>query len=178
MKRLLVLFGLGLALNLPAFAQRVRLTLDTSEAEASLAVLKSESAHVVPPTAGWEAIFATTPYRLLKSRETAFNNTQFEEEFRAYLTSQQTIAQAGELRDTLQVWQQAHLEAAAERVLSYLPDGALIKARVYPVIKPANNSFVWASADEPAIFLYLNPALNTKQFENKRMSGKSLTFEI
>jgi len=75
MKHLLVLFGLGLALNSPGFAQRVRLPLDTLEVEASLAVLKSESAHVVPSTVGCEAIFATTPYRLLKARETAFNNT-------------------------------------------------------------------------------------------------------
>jgi putative zinc-dependent peptidase DUF5700 len=70
------------------------------------------------------------------------------------------------LRHTLDKWKQADLQASARRVLSYLPDRAAIKAKVFPVIKPKTNSFVFESQTNPAIFLYLDPQESAAKFEN------------
>jgi hypothetical protein len=48
----------------------------------------------------------------------------------------------------------------AERILRYLPPSAVIRAKVYPVIKPGKNSFVWEASSNPAIFLYLDPQVS------------------
>ena len=50
--------------------------------------------------------------------------------------------------------------------LEYLPAGARIRAKIYPVIKPRDNSFVFEVKTEPAIFLYLDPTVAQKKFEN------------
>ena len=59
-----------------------------------------------------------------------------------------------------------HLVAAARRVLPYLPDEAVIDARVYLVIKPQKNSFVFEVSTDPAIFLYLDPEVTPAKFAN------------
>ncbi len=158
---------IALLAEAPTFAQRVQLTLDTSEADAALVILEKESAQLTPASADWESLFSTEPYRRLKAREAALNNTLTDDAFRLFLSSQDTIARTSDLRNTLRVWRQADLAALGERVLSYLPEGARISANVYPEIKPAKNSFVWGSENSRAIFLYLNPSLNRDQFENK-----------
>jgi hypothetical protein len=58
------------------------------------------------------------------------------------------------------------LRASADRVLAYLPATATIQAKVYPMIKPNNNSFVWGPPSDPAIFLYLDPGISGAKFEN------------
>jgi hypothetical protein len=56
--------------------------------------------------------------------------------------------------------------AAAERALAYLPKNASIRAKIYPVIKPQDNSFVFDIRNDPAIFVYLNPEMTAEQFDN------------
>jgi hypothetical protein len=50
--------------------------------------------------------------------------------------------------------------------LAYLPAGARIRGKIYPVIKPRDNSFVFEVKNDPAIFLYLDPKVNQAKFEN------------
>jgi len=58
------------------------------------------------------------------------------------------------------------MHALGVRVLAWLPDGASIRAQVFPEIKPKQNSFVWTKPDNgPAIFLYLERQTKAK-FEN------------
>jgi Putative zinc dependent peptidase (DUF5700) len=51
-------------------------------------------------------------------------------------------------------------------VLTYLPEQATIRAKVYPVIKPRTNSFAFEMETNPTIFLYLDPAESAAEFEN------------
>jgi hypothetical protein len=145
----------------------VQLALDSSEADAALFILQKESENVPVSAADWSVLFATAPYKHLKKREAAMHADFTDDTFRAFLSNRETIASAQDLKRTLQAWKQADLASIAERVLTYLPAGAQIHARVYPEIKPTKNSFVWGTGDEKAIVLYLNPALTRAQFENK-----------
>jgi hypothetical protein len=70
------------------------------------------------------------------------------------------------LRQTLNAWAKEDLVSGARHVLLYLPDEAFIRAKVYIVIKPQTNSFVWEVATDPAIFLYLDSDVTAAKFAN------------
>ena len=65
------------------------------------------------------------------------------EAFREFVLSPELATRRSELRRTLDAWKRADLGAAAERVLPYLPAEARVRAKVYPVVKPRDNSFVF-----------------------------------
>lgn len=150
-----------------ALAQRVQLTLDSSEAQAALAILAKESAHADVGPSNWSALFATRPYQSLKLREASVNSSFTDEAVKQFLSSEAVIAQTSRLAQTLQRWQSVDLAALGERVLPYLPAAARIEAKVYPEIKPDANSFIWGPENERAIFIYLDPSLTPQQLENK-----------
>jgi hypothetical protein len=89
-----------------------------------------------------------------------------EEEFKEFVLSPELAARAGELRRTLAEWTKADLAKTAQGVLEYLPAEAVIRAKVYPVIKPRSNSFVFEMETDPAIFLYVDAAMTQAQFRN------------
>jgi hypothetical protein len=144
---------LATLLACPVFAQptnRVNLKLDGSEAEAVLAILDKRADHEDVTDADWRKLFTTTPYRRLKQRETSMHRPFTDEEFMKFVAT--LDARRDELRQTLHQWQSADLQAAAQRPLGYLPPQASIRADVYPVIKPASNSFVFEAATAPPSF--------------------------
>ena len=59
-----------------------------------------------------------------------------------------------------------YLTRAARLALNYLPKDARINAKIYPVIKPRENSFVFDLKNDPAIFSYLDPTVSPQKFEN------------
>ena len=144
------------------FSAQVELSIDSSEAELALKIIRAQTA---TPEA-WQALLATAPYRQLKAREESMGRPFTDETFRTFLLSP-------EARDKEPVWEKALAEmkkteiaAIGNQVLEWLPEGATIHARVFPEIKPAHNSFVWsAKGNDTAIFLYLDQR-TTAQFEN------------
>jgi hypothetical protein len=144
----------------------IQLQLDTSEAEAVLAVLDRLRARHLVEEGTWAQVFSSEPYRRLKQRETHMQRAFTDSAFRRFVASPALLARADSLRRTLAAWSRADLAASARRVLAYLPDTARIRARVYPVIKPQSNSFVFEPATNAAIFLYLDPTVSAAQFEN------------
>jgi len=89
-----------------------------------------------------------------------------DDQFRRFVLSDSMARKAGALRRTLDDWRKADLAAAAARALAYLPEDARIRAKVFPVIKPQGNSFVFETDTDPAIFLYLDPKIPSAKFEN------------
>jgi hypothetical protein len=152
---------------------RIQLTLDTSEADQVLAILALRQAGKPVADAQWQKLFATAPYQRLKQREKKIGE-QFhdssrafsDEEFKKFVLSDDLLQRALRLRETLERWKQADLRGSAERVLAYLPEEAVVRAKVYPIIKPGVNSFVWEVATDPTIFLYLDPEVTREKFEN------------
>jgi hypothetical protein len=156
----------------PAGTTRVQLTLDTSEADQVLGILAARAAGKTIDDAQWQKLFATEPYVRLKQREADIaerykdRNALTDDEFKKFVLSDSLLARTGELRSTLERWKNANLQAAGENVLQYLPATAVIHAKVYPVIKPRSNSFVWETATNPTIFLYLDPDISAAEFTN------------
>lgn len=86
-----------------------------------------------------------------------------EAQFKAFVLTGELAARAAILRQTLARWKALDVGLAGRKALAYLPDGAKIQARIYPVIKPASNSFVF---EGNAIFLSLDPLKSPEKVQN------------
>jgi len=145
---------------------RVNVRLITDEAEAVLAILAKRKANEPVTDADWQRLFSTDGYIRLKKREASMKRAFDDADFRSFVMSDQTAERAQALADTLTRWKRADVTRAASLALAYLPEDAHISARIYPVIKPKANSFVFEVKTDPAIFLYLDPAVTQEKFEN------------
>lgn len=144
----------------------VNVRLVTDEAEAVLAILAKRKTNAPITEADWQKVFLSEGYVRLKKREAAMKRAFEDADFKAFVLADQTAERAPALTDTLAKWKHADVSAAARLALAYLPKEAHITAKIYPVIKPRPNSFVFEVTTDPAIFLYLDPAVTREQFEN------------
>jgi len=144
----------------------VALGLDTAEAVAVLGILERRAFGRAVSDSAWRALFATEGYTRLQAREASLHRDFSDSDFAGFVRSDSLARRAVELRRTLTAWEGMDVRAAAARALAYLPPDARIHATVYVVIKPRTNSFVFEVQTNPAIFLYLDPALTGPQFEN------------
>lgn len=140
--------------------------LVTDEAEAVLNILAKKQASQTITDADWRRVFQSEGYIRLKQRETAMQRSFEDSDFKAFVLSDKLLGQKQALEETLDRWKRADTNGAARRALDYLPKGARIKAKIYPVIKPRDNSFVFDVKTDPAIFLYLDPTVSREKFEN------------
>jgi len=168
MKRLIILLliicssaGLGVA-QTPAL--NVRIVSD--EADAVLAILAKRKANQPITDADWQRVFQSEGYIRLKQRETSMQRSFEDADFKTFALSDALAHRATALEDTLAKWKRADATRAARLALDYLPVNARITAKIYPVIKPRENSFVFDTQKDPAIFLYLDPQKTREQFEN------------
>ncbi len=90
-----------------------------------------------------------------------------DEDFKEFVVSDETVAKRTALAATLAEWKQTDVVRVAQRPLSYLPANATIRAKIYPVIKPRKNTFVFDLPNDPAVFLYLDPTKSRPIFENE-----------
>lgn len=153
--------------------ERIQLTLDTSETDQVLAILALRSQGKPIPDSEWQKLFATAPYQRLKQREKAIGEKFHDpsvaftdDDFKRFVLSDELLPHAAALSSALDRWNKADLRQDAGRVLAYLPADATLHAKVYPVIKPGTNSFVWDLSTDPTIFLYLDPEVSREKFEN------------
>jgi len=158
--------GLWVSAASAAASGRIELVLDVSQAESTLAIVGRQAAGETVAEAAWRELFATEPYVRLAKREASLGRLFTEAAFREFAGSPALAARLPELRRTLDAWRTADLASAAERVLPYLPAEARIRAKVYPVVKPRSNSFVFETTTDPAIFLYLDAQKSDAEFAN------------
>ena len=148
-------------------ANPVQVRFVTDEAEVALALASSLRAGREPPPEAWARLFATDGYRRLRRRETGMGRPFADSAFAAFLRSDSLLAAVPRLEETLARWRTANVEAAAGRALAYLPPGTVLRAAVYPMIKPRPNSFVWdVGTDSAAIFQHLDPTVTPAKMEN------------
>src|SRR5579885_1002090 len=140
--------------------------IDDGEARAALAILADEKAGRAATSDDWNQLFATAGYRRLKPREAQFKRAFSDDDFRKFLSDPKQIAMAGQLQATLSAWRAKDLSEMEARAQAYLPDGSGLRATIYPLVKPRTNSFVYQLDTDPAIMLYLDPAMTAAQFSN------------
>lgn len=145
---------------------QVNVTLVTDEADAVLQILAKQEANQTLSDADWQRLFSSEGYVRLKRREAAMQRSFTDEEFKTFVLSDKVLQEREALARTLEAWKTVKVTGAARRALTYLPKDAVIRAKIYPVIKPRENSFVFEVNTDPAIFLYLDPAKTKEQLEN------------
>jgi len=138
----------------------------SDEADAVLAILAMRDAKASVADSDWQRLFSTEGYRRLEKRERGMGRPFGEEDFRRFVLSEPLLARRNALAEALHRWETADATGAAARALAYLPAGAAIHATIYLVIKPKENSFVADLETDPAIFLWLDPAIPREKFEN------------
>jgi hypothetical protein len=144
----------------------VNVRLVTDEAEAVLAILAKRKTNQAVTEADWQRVFQSEGYVRLKQREISMQRSFEDADFKTFVLSDQLTARRQVLEETLGRWQHADITGAARLALAYLPKDAIVRAKIYPVIKPRENSFVFDVDGDPAIFLYLDPAMSRAKFEN------------
>jgi hypothetical protein len=144
-------------------AVNVRFVSD--EPRAVLAILDARAAHREITEEEWKRLFATEGYVRLQKREHSMHREFEDDAFRKFVMSDDLLAQRETLARRLEEWLKSDPNDAAAKALAYLPKGATIRAKVYPVIKPKQNSFVFEVDSDPAIFMYLGPDVPRAEFE-------------
>ena len=147
-------------------AQRVKVTIITDEADLVLKALDKLSSGKALSESDIKPIYESEGYRRLKAREHSLGRKFEDTDFRIFLENNQLAARRERLRKTLADWKRTDVEAIGRSVLEYLPASAEITAKIYPVIKPATNSFVFDLHNDPAIFLYLDENISREKFAN------------
>jgi putative zinc-dependent peptidase DUF5700 len=166
LRKFLCLAAVVLAFASGSRAQQLDVRLVTDEAEAVLAVLAKKKANEPITQADWTRVFSSEGYTRLKKRELSMQRPFEDAEFQKFVLSDDLSQRAAALEETLARWKHADVNRSAQLALAYLPAGARIRAKIYPVIKPRDNSFVFEVKTDPAIFLFLDPAVTQKKFEN------------
>ena len=155
-----------LSLLATASAQ-VNVRLVTDEAEAVLNVLAKRRANQSIDEADWQRIFQSEGYVRLKKREKSMQRSFEDADFKTYVLSDAMVQRGPALAEALARWKGADVTGGAARLaLAYLPRDAQIRAKIYPVIKPRTNTFVFEVKEDPAIFFYLNPEESREKFTN------------
>jgi hypothetical protein len=156
-------------LSVPSLADeagRIQIHTDFSEADAALGILDKRNASLPVADSDWQTLFVTEPYQRLKKREAAMHRDFTDDDFKKFILSDELLKQREALRRTVLEWKQADLLVAATRVLQYLPAESVIRTKVFALIKPSHNSFVFDMETDPAIFLYVDPSVSPADFEN------------
>jgi len=146
--------------------RKVSVSIISDQAEAVLRLLQKRADKEEIADSDWNRIFASEGYRRLKKREQSMSRPFEEAEFQRFVMSDDLLARREQLVETLRRWQAIDPSAAGDKALLYLPRRARITAKIYPVIKPRDNSFVFEVKTDPAIFLYLDPKVSPEKFEN------------
>jgi Putative zinc dependent peptidase (DUF5700) len=144
----------------------VDVRLVTDEAEAVLSILAKKNANQPITETDWQRVFTSEGYVRLKAREASMKRAFEDPDFKMFVLSDELAQRAQALEETLSRWRNADITGAARMALTYLPKAARIKAKIYPVIKPRENSFVFDVENDPAIFLYIDPTVTREKFEN------------
>lgn len=165
----LLLFAIVFTSNATAQSSsigRVNVRVVTDEAVAVLQILEKKEAGKQITEADWQNIFSSEGYVRLKQREHSLQRPFEDDDFKKFVLSDSLVKNRKALADTLADWKQTDVQKIASRPLAYLPSTAQIRASIYPVIKPRDNSFVFDLSGSPAVFLYLDPSKSRAVFEN------------
>lgn len=162
----LFIFGHIIVFSQTVSKSKVSVQIVTDEADTVLQILAKREAAQEITESDWQRVFSSEGYVRLKKRELSLSRPFEDSDFKIFVLSQNLLDRRKFLAETVARWKEINVYRPAELALAYLPPNAQIRAKVYPVIKPRENSFVFDIPDNPAIFFYLDPAQSKELFEN------------
>lgn len=165
-KFVLIVAALSTAIPLHSQQKPGDVQVIADQAEAVLSILNKRASGKPIADDDWQRLFTSEGYVRLKARETAMKRPLDEEAFRTFVVSSAVAERTSALQQTVDRWRRGDLSTAASMARAYLPAGSTMKAKIYPVIKPSTNSFVFDVRSDPAIFLYVDPAVSETKFLN------------
>lgn len=142
------------------------ITFHPDEANAVLSILDKRLDGSAILESDWQDLFRSEGYTRLKEREVSIHRPFEDQDFMTFIQTDDLLARRNALKETLHTSQRVDLKNLLSRTLAYLPAGTAIRGRIYPVIKPKTNSFVFDLDRNPAVFLYLDPVITLNQLEN------------
>ncbi len=146
---------------LPLAAQS-KLENVTDQAEAVLAILDAQEAGKGISEADLNKLFQTEGHRRWTEREKTLKHEYSVDFWKKFLASDKLRADRGKIKALLETSKRFDSNSALKNILAYLPSEAEIKAKVYFVINPNGNSFVF---EGNSIFLALDPSFSPEFFE-------------
>ena len=148
------------------FTGPVSIQMITDQPEAVLNLLSIRKTQMTLRQVDWQPVLESEGYRRLKQREIGMGTPFTDLVFQGFLMTRDLLIRSDALAEALEQWKLVDLQMPLNRALAYLPVNTHIQARIYPVIKPKTNSFVFEPDTNPAIFIYLNPDVNNARFTN------------
>lgn len=147
------------------FGTDVRIVSD--EPRAAIDIIGRAAQHQPIDSTVWRRLFDSQGYRALVARDSAFGVPRNDEAFGAFLLSDSLSAIRELLRARVEAMAKLDVGGAARQALAYAPRNARIRATIFPVIKPASNSFVFGPDSAPQIFLFVNVNESAAHFRNR-----------
>ena len=145
----------------------ITLRIVTDQPEAALDILDKRARGEAIAEADWQRHRETEGYRRLKKRSESFGATEFDSKFESFLGEfPEALESREDLRKTVEDWSDLPLYEVGKVALAYLPEGAMLRGSIYPVVKKPTNSFVFEIDTDPAIFLYIDPEVGAEKFAN------------
>ena len=126
----------------------IAVSIVSDEADAVLAILAKNQSNQTVSGQDWQRLFSSQGYVRLKKREASLHRNFTDEEFKAFVISDTLDKRFQILKTTSENWKSADITGMGLRALAYLPKGAQIRAKIYPVIKPKTNSFVFETTTD------------------------------
>lgn len=155
----------------PAGVRSVHVSVVTDQADAVMRILEARAGGESVPEEAWQAILTSEGYRRVMEREAAIdsqlgiNRGYTDDAFRQWIESDSALTGLAGRASVLAIWHRVDGEAAGRRALAYLPDSAVLRATVFPIIRKQSNSFVWDLSGDPAIFMYVEPGATQADIE-------------
>ncbi len=156
----------------PAGDGSVHVSVVTDQADAVMRVLEARADGDSVPEEAWQAILASEGYRRVMEREAAIDSQlgidrgYTDDAFRQWIESDTALTDLADRGPALAIWYRVDGGAAGRRALAYLPDTAVLRATVYPIIRKQSNSFVWDLSGDPAIFMYVESGATRAEIED------------
>ncbi len=145
---------------------KINVTIISDEADCVMNILKKKDENIGITENDWQKLFTSEGYHRLKRREEAMKRAFTDSDFKSFVLSDTLQSKMNKLEKTLEEWKKINIADPVKLTMAYLPQGSIIKAKIFIEIKPKSNSFVFDLETDPAIFLYLNPDLSKEKFEN------------